>query len=155
MDLLDQLHDIEGLDPISWWPLAPGWWILIVIGLVILGLGGYQLVCRLLFKRSWKYDTLNKLDSLEKTLNETTAQEVVLQLSEYLRRIALRRFPRADCAGLIGNHWLIWLSQHDPRQFNWEQKGSLLVEAPYAPMLAIESTDQIKEMIHAARNWVR
>ena len=26
--LMQQLHDIEGLDPISPWPLAVGWWVL-------------------------------------------------------------------------------------------------------------------------------
>jgi hypothetical protein len=155
MDLLEQLHDIEGLDFISQWPLAIGWWVLIAIGFIILGTGICWLIGRLLFRRSWKYDTLNKLNILEQGLNETAPQELVLLLSEYLRRIALKRFPRTDCAGLVGSEWLKWLSQHDPKQFDWEQKGILLVEGPYAPALAIESTDQIKEMIHAARNWVR
>ncbi|MBA2727152.1 MAG: DUF4381 domain-containing protein, partial [Parachlamydiaceae bacterium] len=35
--LLEQLHDIEGLDPISFWPLALGWWILIAV-LILLSL---------------------------------------------------------------------------------------------------------------------
>ena len=35
--LMQQLHDIEGLDPISPWPLAIGWWVSIVCGIIILG----------------------------------------------------------------------------------------------------------------------
>ena len=31
--LLAQLYDIRDLDPVSWWPLAPGWWVLIVLAL--------------------------------------------------------------------------------------------------------------------------
>ncbi|MGB0719658.1 MAG: DUF4381 domain-containing protein, partial [Bdellovibrionales bacterium] len=39
--LLSRLRDIRGLEDVSWWPLAPGWWILlglvlaIVLGLVL------------------------------------------------------------------------------------------------------------------------
>ena len=29
--LLEQLHDIEGIDAISMWPLAIGWWVLIAL----------------------------------------------------------------------------------------------------------------------------
>ncbi|MBT3527943.1 MAG: DUF4381 domain-containing protein, partial [Porticoccaceae bacterium] len=30
-DPLAELRGIHLPDPISWWPLAPGWWVLIVI----------------------------------------------------------------------------------------------------------------------------
>ena len=36
-----QLKAIHGLDPISWWPLAPGWWIsalLILLSILIIAL---------------------------------------------------------------------------------------------------------------------
>ena len=29
-DSLAQLRDIQLPEPISWWPLAPGWWVLII-----------------------------------------------------------------------------------------------------------------------------
>ena len=30
-DPLAQLRDIHLPEPILWWPLAPGWWVLIVL----------------------------------------------------------------------------------------------------------------------------
>ena len=33
---LDQLRDIHLPEPISWWPLAPGWWLLIIIALALM-----------------------------------------------------------------------------------------------------------------------
>ncbi len=153
--LLEKLHDIEGLDPISWWPLAIGWWILLVGGIFLISLLIYFVVRRIAFKRSWKNDTFQKLTQLERNLSDATARETVMTLSEYLRRITLRRFSRAECAGLMGEAWLKWLALHDPKQFDWEKKGTLLIEVPYAPMHSHLSTHQIKDLIHAVRNWVR
>ncbi len=153
--LSEQLHDIEGLDPISSWPLAMGWWILIIVGCVIVcGIACFA-AYRLSFKRSWKNDSFQKLAFLEINLSEATSRETVIVLSEYLRRIALRRFSRKECAGLVGNAWLKWLAMHDPKKFDWEKKGVLLIEVPYAPMDNRLSVHQIKDLIQAVRNWVR
>lgn len=153
--LLEQLHDIEGLDPISWWPLAIGWWIVIAIGLVLISLLAWFFIHKLAFMRSWKNDTLKKLARLEKNLSDATARETAINLSEYLRRIALRRFSRKECAGLIGEAWLKWLAKQDLKQFDWEAKGQVLIEAPYSPAHHKHSVKEIKDLIQAARDWVR
>jgi len=153
--LLDQLHDIEGLDPISWWPPAMIWWVFIALGIAIGCAIGCYMAYRLAFKRSWKNDTFQKLACLEEKLSDETARETVIVLSEYLRRIALRRFPRNECAGLTGGAWLKWLAMQDPKKFDWENKGVLLIEVPYAPVNASLPASQIKDLIQAVRNWVR
>jgi hypothetical protein len=152
--LMQQLHDIEGLDAISAWPLAIGWWIVIAFVLLILAGTGLLLIRGLNYLRSWKRDTFKKLNSLEQNLSPATSVEIVAFLSEYLRRIAMRRFPRKECAGLTGNAWLKWLEAHDPKQFNWSQKGKMLIEVPYAPAHAELPLQQIKELIQAVRHWV-
>jgi hypothetical protein len=153
--LLDQLHDIDGLDAISWWPLAIGWWITIALatalGIALLGYAAY----RLAFARSWKSDTLKKLAHLQKNLSDTTARKTAIVLSEYLRRIALRRFPRKECASLIGEPWLMWLAKHDPKQFDWKTKGIFLITLPYAPENTTVAVEQVKDLIQAAKNWVK
>lgn len=153
--LLEQLQDIEGLDAIGWWPLAIGWWILMGVGIFIICGIAYFIASRIAFKRSWKNDTFQKLAILEKNLSDATARETALALSDYLRRIALRRFSRKECAGLTGEAWLNWLTKHDPKNFEWGKKGNLLVEVPYAPLTSRLSTHQIKDLIHAVREWVR
>jgi uncharacterized protein YfaT (DUF1175 family) len=152
---LKQLHDIAGLDPISWWPLSTVSWICLSSAILLLASLAYYVARRVAFKRSWKNDTFEKLATLEKNLSETTAKETAIILSEYLRRIALRRFTRKECAGLVGDAWLKWLTVHDPKGFDWEQKGSFLMDAPYAPAEVMLSTSQIKDLIQAIRNWVR
>lgn len=156
--LLEQLHDIEGVDPISWWPLAIGWWFVLAIALVIVGASVCFAIYRWSYNRSWKKDTLTKLARLEENLSEATARESIVLLSEYLRRIALKRFSRKECAGLKGAAWLKWLHQQDPKQFNWETRGALLIEIPYAPvnyrLSDPATTNEIKEWIRATKEWV-
>lgn len=152
--LLEQLHDIDGLDPISMWPLAIGWWVLLVLGLLLL-IGVVVFASKkIAYRYSWRYDTIQKLSDLEKNLTDKTAKETVLVLSEYLRRIAIKRYPRNQCAGLVGNTWLKWLSQHDPKKFDWENQGTLLIKAPYAPQEHSLPTGEVKLLLQAAKNWV-
>jgi hypothetical protein len=154
-NLLKQLHDIEGLDAISSWPLPIGWWIVMVISILVILLGTLSLIRWIIFLRSWKNDTLKKLAKLEKNLGSSTTLETVAMLSEYLRRIALKRYSRKECAGLIGEAWLKWLKENDPKQFDWEKRAVILIKAPYAPLNHELPSDQIKDLIQAAREWVR
>jgi uncharacterized protein YfaT (DUF1175 family) len=151
---MEQLHDIEGMDAISFWPLAIGWWVIIACGLLVLGSSIWLLIRCISYLRSWKRDAFKKLEHLERSLSPTTSGETVAFLSEYLRRIAIRRFPRKECAGLVGDAWLKWLKAHDPKQFDWAEKGKPLIEIPYAPSPAELPLQQIKELIRAVRNWV-
>jgi hypothetical protein len=153
--VLEQLHDIEGIDPISWWPLAIGWWVIIGLSLLLLSMSLGIIISRIRFRRSWKHDALKQLALLERNLSSDTNQETLIALSDYLKRIVLKRFPRKECASLTGKMWLNWLTQHDPNQFDWNEKGVLLIQAPYAPRRTSVSSEQIKDLIQAVRNWVR
>lgn len=152
---MEQLHDIEGLDPISHWPLAIGWWVVLMIVLVsVIGIAVY--ICRrITFERSWRGDALIQLDVLEKNLSEKRVLDVAVALSDYCKRIAIHRYSREECAGLAGRAWLQWLVKHDPKHFDWENKGLPLIEAPYAPPSHMTfTTAEIKDLIQAARRWV-
>ncbi len=154
-EMLKQLHDIEGVDKVSWWPLAVGWWFLIIAAVILFTLAVVLLIYWISFKRSWKCDTLNKLSQLEKNLSELTARQTAIDLSEYLRRIALKRFSRKECAGLVGLQWLQWLKSNDAKKFDWETKGKLLTDVPYSPQDSRVSLQEIKNLIQAAKDWVR
>ncbi len=75
-------------------------------------------------------------------------------LSEYLRRIALKRFSRKECAGLVGQDWLKWLAAHDPQNFDWEKKGIPLIDIPYAPLDYSVPSKHVKDLIEAVKAWV-
>lgn len=152
--LLNQLHDIQGLDQISSWPLAIGWWVVIFIGALLAAIMGIYLFRRLAYLRSWKNETKKTLNRLEKNLSESNAKETLVVLSEYLRRIAVHRFSRQECAGLTGNAWLDWLAEKDPKKFDWKMKGTPLIDAPYAPPNRTLPPGEIKVLIQAVKSWV-
>ena len=149
--MLTELHDIDGADPASLWPLAVGWWIVIGAILLISGFLFYKLIKR----RSWQAEVLKNLSCLEKNLSEFNARETVSILSEYLRRIALKRHSREMCAGLIGEEWLKWLKEKDLKGFDWETKGLALLNMPYAPQQTSISIENVKELIRAVKKWVK
>ncbi|MGA8164299.1 MAG: DUF4381 domain-containing protein [Waddliaceae bacterium] len=151
---MEQLHDIEGLDPIGFWPPAIGWWAVAMIVLAGVIAIVVFLCRRIAFKRSWRYPVLRQLRELENDLLKKNTGDIAVALSAYLRRIAVHRYSRDACAGLTGRAWLKWLAKHDPKRFDWESKGRLLIEAPYAPPHLTPATEEIRELIQAVKRWV-
>ncbi|CAK0752797.1 hypothetical protein CCP3SC15_180022 [Gammaproteobacteria bacterium] len=156
---LDQLRDIRGLDPISWWPVAPGWWVmvgvlatLIIVGLLI----AWWVSIR---NRDWRSDARHHLRELGARVHQAGAKEVAAQLSELLRRIAMARYGRTACASLTGEEWLNWLNTKDPAGFPWSERGRVLIDLPYAPprdQVRIAGTDpnSLHALVEAVLPWL-
>ena len=151
-DLLAQLYDIRGLGHISWWPLAPGWWGLFALMSLIAAVIYWR---RRAYWRSWKGDARRALDRLDARLTDKNVQETAASLSTLLRRIAMQRHSRQECAGLWGEGWLRWLSQKDPSGFDWVAGAGLMVDAPYAPPGRDIPRQTLKSLIAATKKWVK
>jgi Domain of unknown function (DUF4381) len=151
-NLLEQLYDITGIDYISWWPLAPGWWVVLALASV---LGGIVYWRRRAYQRSWKGEVWRALAALDSRLVGGNAQETAGALSVLLRRVAMQCSSRAECAGLEGQDWLRWLSSKDPGRFDWSCHGMLLIEIPYAPPGRSVSPESVKILIKAVKRWVK
>lgn len=51
---LDGLHDVIAPEQVSWWPLAPIWWLLIAVIVCAIIFGGYKFYQAKKFKRAKK-----------------------------------------------------------------------------------------------------
>jgi hypothetical protein len=149
------LRDIQGLDAISFWPLAPGWWILIGLLLAAFVVTILVRIRRQRQIRRWQYQVRLELEQMEKNLTPENSQATAILLSELVRRLAIHNYSRRACAGLLGDDWLAWLSQKDPAQFNWSRSARSLIEAPFSPVGKKFDVQPIKNTIHAMRGWVR
>jgi pimeloyl-ACP methyl ester carboxylesterase len=151
-----QLRDIEGLDAIGYWPLAPGWWLLLaalLLGMLLLRLA-WQRFARPAAKSPWRRDASLQLRRLRQRVGRDDAKQVTTELSELLRRIAMARCGRDACAGLMGEQWLAWLHQQDPKGFDWPAQGRLLISLPYAPAGTTVERAELLRLIKATQGWI-
>lgn len=158
--LVNRLHDIHELDPVSIWPLATGWWLLlaavIVLVLLIIALRRWRPDWqRYLPRYGWTRHAAGELDQLRGRVGRDDARTLCAELSELLRRIAIARCGRRHCAGLSGNAWLVWLTEHDPDGFDWRDHGQLLLALPYAPPGTSAEASQFYRLIDATLMWTK
>ena len=125
------LRDLHLPEPIGWWPLAPGWWIMLLLvagALVYLLWRAYK---RRQQNAPRRY-ALRELSRFEAEYREHR-NPVTLgkQLSELLRRGMLAYAPRERVAGLTGEAWLQWLDRGLPVPYFHTEGGRSLLQLPY------------------------
>ena len=154
--MLGKLQDIEGVDSVDWLPLAPGWWMLIIITVLLLIKFLIGFLRKRAYRRTWQYKILEELGEMQKNLSPLSAQNAAIKLSEIIRRLAIYKYSRIECASLEGKTWLSWLKQHDYYKFDWEKHGKLLIESVYAApndghKIVLK---ELSCLIEATKKWV-
>lgn len=125
------LRDLHLPEPVGWWPLAPGWWFVLLLIVAALG----YLVWRVIRKRQQNAPRRFALRELSRYEAEYLEHRnpVILgkQLSALLRRGMLAYAPRDSVAGLTGEEWLQWLDQGMPLPYFHTSGGKSLLQLPY------------------------
>ena len=102
---LVNLKDIHLPPPVSFWPPAPGWWILALLLISTLFIGGVWLY-RKYKKRKPKNEALRILKDLQILYQNSQDELVSLRnLSNLLRRTALTYYDNDTVASLQGSSW--------------------------------------------------
>jgi len=109
-DNLPVLRDIHLPAPPPLWPPAPGWWLLGVFALVLLGFA-FVLWRRRRRRLRRAQRLLAEFDALRPAAADAaTAPAYLSALSQFLRRVA--RAVRADAGSLAGEDWIRFLDRH-------------------------------------------
>ncbi len=125
------LRDLHLPEAIGWWPLAPGWW------LVIAAVAAFAAWFAWREYRLWRFNAPRRHALRELARYESEYLEhrnpVILgkQVSELLRRGMLAYAPRAEVAGLTGGAWLAWLDEGLPVPYFHTEGGKSLLQLPY------------------------
>ena len=108
---LVNLKDIHLPPPVSFWPPAPGWWILALLVISTLFIGGVWLYRK--YKKSKpKTEALRILKDLQILYQNLQDELVSLRnLSNLLRRTALTYYDNDTVASLQGSSWLEFLDE--------------------------------------------
>lgn len=144
-----QLRDIHLPDPISFWPPAPGWWVLLLVILMLVALAWF-------LRRRYQRKALHR--QAQKSLQKITAswqqngdkQALAQDLSTYLRRLSLSYYPRHEIAGLTGDAWLRWLDKSLPDQAFQHGAGRALITAPYSSHADIDGST----LLQLCERWI-
>jgi hypothetical protein len=128
---LDQLADIHLPDGVSWWPLAPGWWIL--LALLAITIVGFFIWRNRKQQNYYRVIAQHQLAGIYADYQQTQDAGAYLQaLSQLLRRTALTAYPNSFNASIKGKDWLHWLDSVCPaatEKFSGEIGQSLLNSA--------------------------
>ena len=108
---LTNLKDIHLPPSVSFWPPAPGWWLLAVLFVLLTVFCVWWLRRRYEGSRH-KVEVLRILKELQLQYDESPAALTTLRtLSQLLRRTALSFSKQEDVASLQGNDWLKFLDK--------------------------------------------
>ena len=97
--LLAQLKDIQTPEPVSFWPLAWGWWGVIVLTLLAFTAAIWWWRKRRRFNAP-RRQALNELKNIS-----VEADNWPSQINQLLKRTAISYFPASTLAGLYGQRW--------------------------------------------------
>ena len=125
------LRDLHLPDAIGWWPLAPGWWGVIALLVLVLGYTLWRAYRRWRFNGPRRYAMRELARYEHEYLVHRDPVTLGKQLSELLRRGMLAYAPREEVAGLTGSEWLAWLDRGMPLPYFHTEGGKSLMNLPY------------------------
>ncbi len=148
-DPLANLHPLRVPEAIGWWPLAPGWWLLLFAVIVLVAVVTYVLYRR--YKRNaYRRLALRQLLALQASYRtQMDPGHYLAQLNALLKSVALLAYPRPEVAAQHGEHWRVFLNSSLPLG---EQLPAAFSDAAYqktCPGIDVLQVDR------AARLWIR
>ena len=143
------LKDIYLPDPIGLWPLAPGWWLLIILVLVLIGTAIWF----------WQYDRkygAPKRQARDLIVGAYTQWKIDQNNEHYCETInqSLKRYWRLynkDAVALSGKDWVLALNRIGQSPIFTGDLAHSLASGPYRPTAYIPHA----ELQEAALRWLK
>jgi multidrug efflux pump subunit AcrB len=137
-------------DAPTWWPLAWGWWAVIVIAITLIALVFF------IVKRR-KNNQLPKQEALSYFSNRQSSNRLSpSEAQRILRQAALSYFPREKVAGLSGDDWLAFLDAQLAKPL-FSVKQSQWQQALYqdAFLMTDEQKKVQQQLVNDCETWLR
>ncbi|MCW5589387.1 MAG: DUF4381 domain-containing protein [Legionellales bacterium] len=149
-DPLSQLKPLHLPPAITFWPPAPGW--LILSALVIFMSAGivYYFIRRYQNQRGKRF-ALQQLHTLQQQFAQPDYRpQIISNISQLLKRVALLHHPRQQVAGLTGTKWLQFLDESGHTQDFQHGIGKILISAPYNQHIP----ENAEELFPLVKRWI-
>lgn len=145
---------------VSWWPLAPIWWMLIVSILLIILATLFYVWDKKKHKAKpriqkqtitpFRQEALDELKSFKKPYQEPTGPWLQ-KINILLKRICIRRYPDENIKLLIGKSWLVFLSNKCPESNI--QAYNMLVDKEYHSNYFLDN-ETIDHLYLSVEKWI-
>ncbi|MEZ8863079.1 DUF4381 domain-containing protein [Vibrio sp. 10N.247.311.51] len=144
------LSPVIAPDAPTWWPLAWGWWAVIITAIALIALV-FFIVKRRKNNQQAKQEALSYFSNSQSQdgLSPSKAQDIV-------RQAALSYFPREKIAGLSGNDWLEFLDAQLAKPL-FVAKQSQWQQALYqdAALINDEQKKAQQQLVNDCETWLR
>lgn len=155
-ELLAQLADIHLPEPVSFWPPAPGWWVLAILLLfLVLWMSRKSFLANR--RRKIKAQALNELEKCYSTYSHDSDSDsnrlklrYVNEANSVLKRVALVHFPGAAVAGLGGPEWVGFIKDNGQSDLLTSEIADALSHGRFQTKLEIN----VDEMNNFATQWI-
>ncbi len=156
-DPLAQLRDIHLPDAISWWPPAPGWWLVgaIFVALLVYGLWRWLNEHR---NNTYRRQAISELEQAWKQYRSNHDGQAYVKLCNIvLRRAALHRdsVNRRAIAPLAGREWFDYLDSCCKQAVFAGNISADLYEAQYRPHNADQAQHDLRDFHKASLKWLK
>ena len=153
-DPLAQLRDIQLPVPISWWPLAPGWWVLIIFAACLLGWCVLTLMKRHranLYRRQ----ALINLAKINTRQDLTSTQKLVL-VFETLKRTIKTAYPEQNFSSRDLNAFVDFLqcSCSAPVFEDLPEDLNAMLYGKSTETETNNSREFLEKLLVSANNWI-
>jgi len=144
------LNDILLPQAIGIWPLAPGWWLLLVLA-IITPIIIYALLRWRQRVKQQRQPLRQALAAIEALADQTMSPALCAALNEVLKTYCLKRQPAA--VALHGQAWGDFLrsraSAFNKQQEQWLSHGAYLAHIPQT------DNDAVRSLCNAAQQWLK
>lgn len=154
--LLARLRDIHPPAEPAWWPPAPGWWVALVLLVLLAGIAAR-------FGPAWwrRFMLRRRLMAIYQGIARrhragAPGGAIAAEVSSLLRVAALARFPQSGVAGLHGEDWIAFLDDCDRTAGRGPGRFAMLRDAlTVAPYGRSGATVDVAPLLRVARDWLR
>jgi hypothetical protein len=148
-DPLANLHPLRQPELIGWWPLAPGWWLLLCLAIITVAVLIY-LLRKHYRKNAYRRRALLQLQALHAQYQtDGNACGYLANINALLKSVALLAYPRSTVAAQHGESWRKFLNLSLPPDAQLQSGFDNAVYQSQAPDI------DMTQLHRAALQWIK
>lgn len=149
-DPLANLREIHLPAEVSFWPPAPGWWVLAVVTTIAI-FASLLLYNRHRRRSLYRREALAQLQRL--SCDGESPSRQMAEINRLLKRVALTAYPNQALAQLHSEYWLDFLQRSAPATRLEESVALLLRDRLYSPNAV--TLNDIEPLLHYSKHWIQ